>query len=293
MERMLKKLGFFHRYTMITFGITLMVMGLYFFIMPASWVIGGVSGVGVLFHELLEVRVSLVTFILNALMLGLGWLALGFKAFWRSLYGSLMFPAILFVFEELFPERLRMADEPLLYAAFGASFLGIGFGFVIKYGGTSGGTDIPIKILHRIFKLPLSYSLYIVDGAIILSGIIAFYTDRGITPGLYALLVMAISGRMADYVVVGSNTLKAVHIITDKPREMKQLIYDTLERGVSLVPTRGGYTLKDKTMLVSVITREEYYKVRNVIAEVDPEAFVFASPATEIQGDFTTRWEDD
>ncbi len=292
MRKTLKKLSFTKRYLMITMGIALMVGGFYYFIMPAALVIGGVSGVGVLFSELFPIRVSYVVFILNVLLLGLGWLFLGFKSFARSVYGSLLFPVILFLLEEFSPQ-LKMEHSYLLYTTFGGFFLGLGFGYVIKYGGTSGGTDIPIKILHRLLKLPLSVSIYLVDGVIILSGVIAFYADRGVSMGLYAILTMVISGRVADYVVVGSNTLKAVHIITDKPREMKQLIYDTLERGVSLVPIRGGYTLQDRTMVLSVITRDEYYTIRNVIAEVDPDAFVFASPATEIQGDFTTHWEDD
>jgi len=292
MRKTLKELTFVRRYFMITIGIALMVGGFYYFIMPAALVIGGVSGVGVLFSELFTIRISLVVFILNVLLLGLGWVFLGFKSFTRSVYGSLLFPFILFLLEEFSPQ-LKMEDSYLLYTTFGGFFLGLGFGYVIKYGGTSGGTDIPIKILHRLLKLPLSVSIYLVDGVIILSGVIAFYADRGVTMGLYAILTMVISGRVADYVVIGSNTLKAVHIVTDKPREMKQLIYDTLERGVSLVPVRGGYTLEDKTMVLSVITRDEYYTIRNIIAEVDPDAFVFASPATEIQGDFSTHWEDD
>ncbi len=104
---------------------------------------------------------------------------------------------------------------------------------------------------------------------------------------------MVISGKIADVVVIGSNQLKAVHIISAQPNRIKTLIYEQIHRGVSLVPAEGGYTGDAKTMIVTVITRDEYYTIRNIIAEADPEAFVFASPATEIQGDFTHHWEDD
>ncbi len=292
MRTTLRKMTYPRRYFFITLGIFLMVAGFYYFIMPAALVIGGVSGVGVLFSELFGVRVSLVVFILNILLLGLGWVFLGFKSFYRSIYGSLMFPLFLFLLETFSP-FLEMPHDFLIYVTFGGFLLGIGFGLVIKYGGTSGGTDIPIKILHRRLKLPLSVSLYLVDGAIILAGVIAFYTDRGVSSGLYAVLVMVISGKFADIVVVGSNTLKAVHIITDKPEAIKTLIYDSIHRGVSLVPAEGGYSGAKKTLLISIITRDEYYQIRNILAEADPEAFVFASPATEIQGDFTHHWEDE
>lgn len=292
MRKTLKQMTFIKRYFMISFGIFTMVAGFYYFIMPAALVIGGVSGVGVLFSELFGIRVSMVVFILNVLLLGLGWLFLGFKSFYRSIYGSMMFPFFLFILETFSP-FLDMPEDFLLYTTFGGFFLGIGFGIVIKYGGTSGGTDIPIKILHRRLKLPLSVSLYFVDGVIILAGVIAFYAERGVSTGLYAVLVMVISGKFADIVVVGSNTLKAVHIITDKPNDIKELIYKTIHRGVSIVPAEGGYTQDTKTLILSVITRDEYYAIRNIIATTDPNAFVFASPATEIQGDFTHHWEDE
>ncbi|MFW5893389.1 MAG: YitT family protein [Bacillota bacterium] len=287
----LKELTLLRRYLYITLGITLMVAGFYYFILPASMVIGGVSGVGVLFSELFDIKVSYVVFILNIILLGLGWLMLGRKSFFRSIYGSLLFPAILFIFETFSPP-LDMPDDFLLYVTFGGFFLGLGFGIVIRFGGTSGGTDIPIKILHRLLDLPLSTSIYLVDGLIIFSGIVVFYSERGISLGLYAILTTIIAGKVSDYMVAGSNTLKAVHIITDHPERIKQLVFETIERGLSVIPIEGGYTEEEKHMLVSVITRDEYYTIRSIIAKEDPYAFVFASPATEIQGDFTKRWED-
>jgi len=288
----LKIISFKRRYLMITWGIFLMVAGFYYFIIPANLVIGGVSGVGLLVGELLDVSISFVVLILNLLLLFLGWVFLGFKSFYRSIYGSLMFPFFLFLFEQLSP-TFEFLDDFILVVAFGGLFLGLGFGFVIKYGGTSGGTDIPIKILNKKLKLPLSISIYSVDGLIIASGVLAFYQTSGVTPGLYAIMTMVVSGKVADWVVIGSNSLKAVHIITDEAEAIKELIYERVYRGVSLVPIKGGYSQADKQMLITIITKDEYYTVRSIVAEVDPQAFVFATPATEIQGDFSYRLEDE
>ncbi len=279
------------RYGMITLGIFLMVAGFYYFIVPFNLVIGGVSGVGLLFNELLGVPMSLVVFILNVVLLLSGWAFLGFAAFTRSLYGSFVFPFFLFLLE-VFSPLFDLPNDPLIAIAFGGFFMGLGFGYVIRYGGTSGGTDIPIKILNRKLKLPLSVSIYLVDGAIILSGMIAFYSVAGIAGGLYAILTVVVAGKVADAVVVGSNALRTVQIVTDKPDEIKTLIYQNVARGVSLVPVEGGYSKHRKTMLITVITRTEYYIIRTIIAKADPKAFVFATPATEIQGDFDARMED-
>ena len=111
--------------------------------------------------------------------------------------------------------------------------------------------------------------------------------------GLYAVLVMFISGKVSDLVVAGSNTMKSVQIITDHPGDLKDMIFQSVERGVSVIPAEGGYTNQKKTMLITVITRDEYYMIRKIIAKIDPNAFVFTSPATEIHGDFTQYSEDD
>jgi uncharacterized membrane-anchored protein YitT (DUF2179 family) len=80
-----------------------------------------------------------------------------------------------------------------------------------------------------------------------------------------------------------------VQIITTHKDEIKTAIYDTIYRGVSELQVKGGYSQEPKTMLVTVITKQEYYFIRNIIATIDPEAFVYVTQATEIQGDFLIR----
>lgn len=292
MATLLKPISFRKRYVMITWGIFLMVVGFYYFIAPFNLVIGGVSGVGLLVGETLGVSIALVVFVLNIVLLGIGWLFLGRKSFIRSIYGSLAFPAILFILENLSPV-FDLPDDYILAVVFGGFFMGAGFGIVIRYGGTSGGTDIPIKILHKLFKLPLSASIYSIDGAIIFAGVLVFYAENGLAGGLYALLTVIVAGKVADFVVIGSNRLTQVQIITDHPQKIKTLIYEQIARGVSLIPVEGGYTGAAKTMLLTVITKEEYYVIRRIIADVDPQAFVFTNPASEIQGDFARPYEED
>jgi uncharacterized membrane-anchored protein YitT (DUF2179 family) len=199
-----------------------------------------------------------------------------------------MFPAVFFVLEEFVP-LIEFENDFVIATIFGGALLGLGFGYVIKYGGTSGGTDIPIKILNQKLKLPLSVSLYLVDGTIITLGVIAYFADYGAITGLYAILTMFISGKIADIVILGNSSKKAVHIITNKKEEIKSAIYDSVFRGVTELNSTGGYSKEKKTMLVTVITKNEYYVIRNIIASIDPEAFVYVTPATEIQGDFTNR----
>lgn len=276
------------QYIMITIGIFFMVTGFYLFLIPANIVAGGVTGLGLVLNEMFSFSISLVVLIFNGFLLILGLVVLGKKVFIRSIYGSLLFPAVLFIFENFVP-AIDFGGDLVLAVVFGGTLLGLGFGMVLKYGGTSGGTDIPVKILNKKMGLSVSFSVYLIDGIIVLLGIVAFYEMNGITGGLYALIAIFISGKVADMVVVGSNSKKAVQIITDHPEEVKAAIYKSIIRGVSEINVQGGYTMTKKTMLVTVITRQEYYIVRNIIASIDANAFVYVTPATEIHGDFYER----
>ncbi|MCK5761664.1 MAG: YitT family protein [Candidatus Izimaplasma sp.] len=291
-HKKLRKITKYEQYAMITVGIILMALGFYYFLFPAELVAGGVSGLALVFNKLYEFKLSYIVFAFNLILLAFALIFLGKKVFIKSIYGSILFPITLYLFEYFLP-LIDIQGDYVLAVTFGGVFLGVGFGLVIKYGGTSGGTDIPIKILNKRLKLPLSVSIYLVDGFIILLGVIVFYADYGIVNGLYAIITMVISGKVADIVIVGSNSKKAVQIITDFPNEIKEAIYNAVYRGVTEIEILGGYSKTRKTMLVTVITRSEYYLVRNIVARIDETAFVYVTSATEIQGDFEERESDE
>ncbi len=287
-HRRLKVISMYERYIMISIGIIVMSFGFYYFILPSELVVGGVTGFGLVLSTLFnQFPISAFVLVLNVGLLFIGLIFLGKKLFIRSIYGSLLFPLVLFIMETFLPP-LDIDNDLFLAVTFGGVLLGAGFGLVIKYGGTSGGTDIPIKILNK----KLSLALYCIDGIIVLLGVIVFYSEHGINAGLYALITMFIGGKVADMVIVGSNSKKAVQIITDFPTEIKKAIYEFVYRGVTEVKIKGGFSNKDKTMLVTVITKQEYYFIRNIIARIDENAFVYVTPATEIHGDFEERESD-
>lgn len=273
------------QYTMMSLGIVLMVIGYFYFIIPSDLVTGGVTGIGLVLNYVTNIEISYIVFVFNFFLLLLALVTLGRKVFVKSIYGSLFFPFVLFLFEQFAPS-LDIQGDYVIAVTFGGLLLGVGFGYVIKYGGTSGGSDIPIKILNKKLKIPISVSIYITDGLIIFLGVLVFFADYGINATLYAIITMYISGVVADKVVVGNNSKKVIQIITDQPQAIKEGIYGVVERGVTEVPIKGGYSNSNKTMLITVITKQEYYVIRNVIAHIDSTAFVFVTSASEIQGDF-------
>jgi uncharacterized membrane-anchored protein YitT (DUF2179 family) len=287
----IRRISFLERYLMISFGIFLMAAGFYFFLIPLDLVAGGVTGLGIALEFLVGIRISLLVFMVNLFLLLLGLIVLGKKIFFRSIYGSLLFPLILFLLERFVP-LFDFQNDYFIGTIFGGSLVGVGFGLMLKYGGTSGGTDIPVKIFYSKLGVPISLSVYLFDGLVVLFGTIVFMNTKGLIVGLYALISIFISGRLADAVVVGGNSKKAMQIITNHPDEIKTAIYNSVGRGVTIMNIKGGYTNQSKTMLVTVITKQEYYVVRDIIARIDENAFVYVTPATEIHGDFTVEETD-
>lgn len=291
-HRTLHKITTLERYVFITLGIALLAAGFYFFYMPHNFVTGGVGGLAIILNEYIPSgSTSLIVFILNMGLLLLALITLGKKVFLRSIYGSLMFPLIVFILENMVEAPMIVIGDTsiidfALVSIFGGAVIGMGFGLVIRYGGTSGGSDIPIRIFNDVFKLPLSVSIYLIDGGIMVFGIIVFFEKYGISGSLYAVLAIIISGVVSDYVVLGTKDKRAVHIISMKQEEIKTEIYNTVSRGVTFVNATGGFTNKDKTLLITVITKREYFTIRSIVTRIDPEAFVYVMPASEIQGDF-------
>jgi uncharacterized membrane-anchored protein YitT (DUF2179 family) len=184
-------------------------------------------------------------------------------------------------------------NDLLLLALYGGAFVGLGFGLVCRYGGSTGGSEILIKIVKKYTPLNLSSSLYVVESTIIVAGAITFQGgfSLGVVAALYAVIVVFVSGKVADLIVLGAQSKKAVNIVTEHPKEMKAAIFQTLRRGMTEIPSIGGYTERKKTVLILVIQNTEYHAVRKIIQANDPKAFVFVTPASEIHGEWSSKDE--
>jgi uncharacterized membrane-anchored protein YitT (DUF2179 family) len=139
----------------------------------------------------------------------------------------------------------------------------------------------------------LSTAIYLVDGGIILLG--AFTEPKGLSEGfvsiLYAIVIVFLSGKVSDSFLLGVESKKALNIITEKPKELKAAIFASFSRGMTEIKSQGGFTEHQKTMLIMVIHNSEYHFVKRIIQDTDPRAFVYVTPASEIQGEWSSKDE--
>lgn len=274
---------YLREYFFITLGVFAMGSGFYYFMVPYNLITGGVGGLSIVIEPYLPFDVVFIVYILNIGLLLLGLVVYGFGFFTKTVYGSIIYPVSLTILVWLDQQLglLPITDDIMLATIFSAVLMGGGFGFVIRHGGTTGGADIPIKMLYDFAKIPFSVAIYIIDGSIVVLGALVF----GLELGMYSVIAVFLIGFISNYVITGGQKMISIQIISDHSAEIKQRIFDSIDRGVTLIPIKGGFTGHEKMMVIVVAYRKEYYKIIQAVHEVDKSAFVFVNNSSEVLGE--------
>lgn len=268
-------------YLLILLGSFIQALSLRLFLVPASLVSGGISGLAQLLHYTLGWSIGLVVVLGNLPLFVLGWRYLGGPRFAsRTILAILSFS----IFTELLLYRSgseAITQDPVLNTLYGGILLGVGLGIVYLGRGTSGGTDILGRILNRKLGMSISMAYMVTDSLVVILAGFVFGWEKA----LYGLLMIYVSGVAADVTSQGSNIVKTAFIITDKKDEVIASIMEELERGVTIIPVEGGYTRKEKTMLYCVVTASEVVRLKTLVHDIDPNAFMVVGQATEALGE--------
>jgi|SRR5690554_137122 len=267
----------------ITIGIAIAAFPFSFFLDPIELVIGGIAGIGTILSHVLQMDTAFLILILNIVLLLIGFVFLGNEFLIKTSYGSIMFPVFIKLFDLIFK---AIGNDPIqdktIVVFFSAIIMGIGLGIVIKYGATTGGVEIPQKILLKYFHIPYSVSLYIIDGMIILIGAIIF---RNLAVILYGAIFISLSGFTIDQIVFSGFNKRAVHIISNKNDIIKERIIKEIGRGVTVVKAQGGFSEIERDQLTCVLSSFQFYRLKKIIKETDENAFYYAVRASEVGGE--------
>jgi uncharacterized membrane-anchored protein YitT (DUF2179 family) len=156
---------------------------------------------------------------------------------------------------------------------------GIGSGLVYKMGYSTGGSDIIMQILNKYLNISSGIALFISNVVIIIAGAFVF----GINKAIYGILIIVINSALVDKIMLGISDSKVFYITTKKPEEIKGLIY-TMKTGYTLLKAEKGYSKSKTDVIMCVIHTKDYYLFKNVIEQVDPEAFIIITDCYEVYG---------
>ena len=265
----------------LTFLIGIFIVSITFniFMIPND-IVYGVGGIGVIFKKLFNITPSIVILISSILLLILSFVTLGFDKTKNSIIGSLLFPIFVELTEFIIPYINLGNTEPLLLTIFGAAISGFGYGLIFKSGYTTGGTDILNQIVAKYFKKSIGTSMFFTDGLII--GISLFFF--GMQKFMYSVVNIVIISIMTDKVILGVSQSKTFFIITDSETAVKKFIMEYLNRGVTVIEARGGYTGNYQKMIMCTIPTKEYFVFKEGIESIDPNAFFMVTDAYEVSG---------
>ncbi len=279
---MIKKMAL--EYIQIAFGVTIMTLGFYFFLLPENLVIGGVMGLAVVFRT--QINPSLFIFVVNTMLLLMGLLILGKVFFIKTMFGSLATPVILFLLELMGADEFyimnQLTESKLLIAAVSGSILvGVGLGMVFRFGGTTGGMDVLQSIIHKKLHIPYQIVFYFTDGLVVVLSLLVF---KNIELFIYAVASIFLISIIVDNVSIKGRAGQTLFVITKKPDLIKQAVYDTIDRGCTLIDSEGGFSGTKGKMVICTMRNREVNKMRSVIERIDPEAFTFMTDTKEAVG---------
>lgn len=275
-------------YVLITLGIFLVAIGIYYFLVPSDLAAGGVSGLAIVINKFFPaIPVGLLMLGMNIVLFIIAFIVIGSNFGAKTIYSSLGLSAMIWCLEKIYPISQPIVDDLLLQLLFGILISGIGMGIVFNQNASTGGTDIIAKIINKFFHIDIGKSLLLSDFLITLAAGLTF----GPKIGMYALLGVVINGLVIDNVIQGLNVCKQVTIISEKSEEIKKYIIEELGRGVTIYDGRGAYTGEKKEVLMTIISRKEFIRLREYIKELDKRAFISVSNVHEVLGEGFTEIE--
>ena len=238
------------------------------------------SGVGVILNKLFKFDPAITIFIGNIFLIILSFIFLGKEKSTNSILGSILLPIFIKLTENIDTLIIIKDLEPIMNVLYGAIITGFGLGLVFKAGFTTGGTDILNQIASKYLKISVGSSMFVTDGLIILTGLIAF----NINSILYSIITLYIISMLTDKVVLGISDSKTFYIITRSETEVKKFIMNYLNHGVTVLDGRGGYTGDNKKIIMCSIPTKEYFIVKEAIHDIDKTAFFVVTDSYEVHG---------
>lgn len=270
-------------YLLITLGTLLMAVGVYFFEFTNNFSTGGTAGLAMVISSMTGfLSPAQLSSVFNVFLLIVGLIVLG-KAFtMRTIYCTLLFSLLLNVFEQLLPMASPFTSQKTIELLIDMLLVSLGAALIFNEDGSSGGTDVVAMIMKKYTRINVGKALLIVDSIVILLCFSAYGTEIGIL----SLFAIAIRALVVDGAIDNFNSSKFLMIITDKEPQILDFIMHDLKRGASVVNNcAGAYTNSEKKIIISVVDKREAVKLKKIIKEVDPTAFVIVGTTNDIQGD--------
>jgi uncharacterized membrane-anchored protein YitT (DUF2179 family) len=261
----------------VALGAWIVALSLNYFIVPNRIVDGGVTGIAIIIHYVTNLPTGWMVLILNVPIFLMGLKKMGGRFLLLSVVGVVTVSIAMEITTGVKP----VTENYLLAAIFGGLLSGIGMGLIFRSQGSMGGTDIIALIINRRLNFSVGQLLLAIDAIIFFAAAVLFSPESA----MYAIIYMFVATRVVDFVQEGLSHSKAAIIISSTPDEIARDIMSILERGVTFLHGSGAYSGEDKKVIYCVVSRTELARVKEIVRNNDPDAFIALSEAPEVLGE--------
>ena len=269
-----------YEYLMLTLATFILCIGVYVFKFPNSFSFGGVTGIAVVLSALLPNTPGFITFLINMILLVVGFIFLGKDAGIKTVYVSILTSILLWAAEYIFPMDKPLTNEPVLEMFFAVALPAFASAIFFDLEASGGGTDILAMILKKYTHLNIGSALFVVDLLIVVAACFVFNP----TTGLISLCGLLAKSLVVDDVIENINLCKCFTIICDNQEAICDFITNELHRSATVYKAEGAYEHNEKHVIITILKRSQAVELRRFIKANNPTAFIAITNSSEIIG---------
>ena len=262
----------------ITVGTAIIAAAVFFFMLPSHVTVGSASALALVISNFVPLPVSAITFILNVVLLIIGFLLIGPEFGGKTVYASVLMPAVMRIYEVAFPNFQSITQDPLLDVVCYILVVGVGLALLFSCNASSGGLDIVAKLMNKFLGMDVGKALSLSGMLVALSSALCYDTKTVVL----SVLGTYFGGIIVDYFIFGLNIKRRVCIISPKFDEILSFILHDLHSGATIYEGTGAYNNQVRREIITIVDKQEYRRLMDYVKSIDPNAFITVYSVQEI-----------
>lgn len=262
----------------ITVGTFIISCAVYFFMEPSNVIVGSASALAIVLSNYIPLPVSAITLAINIVLLVIGYFCIGKDFALKTVYATTLFPAILRIFEVIFPDFQSITQDPFLDMLGYIFVVGVGIAMLFSCNASTGGIEVVSKLMNKYLRMDLGQAMSLSGMMVALTSVLCY--DKKTV--FVSVLGTYLGGMLVDHFIFGMNIKRRVCILSPKSEEITHYILHELHSGASLYDAIGAYDHTLRREIVTIVDNAEYRKLMDYIKKTDPKAFVTVYSVNEI-----------
>lgn len=254
----------------LTAAVAIIAAAVYFFLVPSHASVSSISGLGIILTNFIPLPLSVITMVLNVVLLIIGFITCGREFGTKTVYTSILLPVFIGIFERIFPNIGSLTKTQELDVLCYVLVVSVGLSILFNMNASSGGLDIVAKIMNKYLHIELGKAMSLAGMCVALSAALVY--DKKTV--VLSVLGTYFNGMVVDHFIFGQNLKRRVCIITKYEEELRNFILHELHSGATIYDAIGAYNLDKRHEIITIVDKNEYQKLMNYINNLDPKAFI-------------------